>query len=71
MYTVWLEGYSATGNRAPAQCLGETEAPSFKEACQKLLKEQGWNMAYYNAERNTFWFCDFYDNETDAREHYG
>jgi len=77
-YNVWVEGYSATGQSAPAQQLinpnsdsGMWEADSFKEACKKALIGLKWDYLYYNEASNSYWACRFYDNEKDARIDFG
>lgn len=76
-YQVWLEGFSATGNNETAKKLTrkneETtwEADTFQEACEKALRTLKWEMKYYNNDRNTYWSCRFFDNETDARKNFG
>ena len=71
-FNVWLEGYAATGERAGATFKGTWSGTSFKNACANwvasLPKDQ---QSYYDADRNTYWNCRFFDNERDARECYG
>ena len=66
-YSVWMEGYVSTGMYAPASFVGSIEANSFREACQKIFKDD----CSYNPERNTYWGCNLYDNESDARKSFG
>lgn len=77
-YEIWNEGYTATGESGGAQQLtrenGDNlfEGETFKEACKNALIELDWDMdRYYDEERNTFWACRFFDNETDARKSFG
>lgn len=72
IWTVWLEGYSATGQNSPAKLCGEYAAATFEEACRKwvaTLHVEG--QSYYNAENNAYWGCRFFDNEIDARKSFG
>ena len=69
-YSVWLEGYSATGESSPAVFWGNYEAENFPMACEKAT-EEGADPSQYNQERNTYWGCHFYDNETEARKTIG
>jgi hypothetical protein len=62
---------SVTGNQAKAKFLGSCEADSFKEACDKIMKQIGWSEKDYNSEHGTYWGCKLYDNEKDAREFFG
>lgn len=73
-YKVWLEGYVCTGQRAGAEYLGEFEGTSFEDACLKasLAKFGPKETAnFYDTNRNTFWGCHFYNNESDARKTFG
>lgn len=78
IYTVWTEGYAATGESAPAYCHGQVEATSFDEACIKLLgnsldKDKSQPDGYGRSRNNTYsvWACACFDNETDARASFG
>ena len=66
-YSVWMEGYTATGDYAPAHLVGNTIADSFKEACFNLLKDD----PYFNVEDISVWGCKLFDNEVDARVGFG
>lgn len=69
-YTLWLEGYAATGQQESAKCLGTYEGSTFEEACAEWARKTP-QPSYYNAERNTYWRCRFFDNEADARRSFG
>ena len=66
-WTVWREGYRATGAEEKAHLAGTLVAKSFFEACEKLFE----NNANYDSERNTLWGCKLFDNEIDARRFFG
>ena len=66
-YDVWMEGYSATGDYAPAHHVGRVAADSFKEACIKLLNAD----SSFDEERLNSWGCKLFDNEADARAGFG
>ena len=66
-YQVWIEGYRASGDGAPARLAGECCASSFKEACKEVMK----NSSTYDENTNTSWGCGLFDNETDARKNFG
>ena len=73
-YQVWVEGYVATGNSASATYLGEYEGTCFEDACLKAcLDKYGAKETanFYDANRNTYWGCHFYNNGTDARKSFG
>lgn len=72
VYEIWLEGYAATGNRGTARYLGSSAGRSFKDACRRALISAGSDLKnYYDPVKNTYWGCNFYDNEADARKYFG
>lgn len=66
-YEVWREGFRITGCWSNASLVGECEANSFAEACEKLLGRS----STFNRERLSDWGCKLYDNEKDARQSFG
>ncbi len=70
-YNVWIEGFAIDRDRGAAQYLGSIEAETFKDACVKVLLNNNWEMIYYDGLHNTYWGCNFYDNEIDAKKNYG
>lgn len=62
-YNVVMDGYTCTGNSAPIRQLGTYSASSPKAACRKALKENGFNMKYWNSSKCTWWGCEVYANE--------
>lgn len=70
-YDVWVEGYSATGNRGRAQFLGTMPGKSFEDACRRAVIAIGFEMSYYDPVANKYLGCRMFDNETDARKSYG
>jgi len=66
-YEVWAEGYKITGDSSGALLHGTAVAASFKEACDKVLKDS----STYNPETLTDWGCRLFDNEADARVSFG
>lgn len=70
-YEVWLEGYAITGNHGRAHYFGKYVATTFEDACEVALQENKWEMKEYNKERNAFWGCRFFDNESQARASFG
>jgi len=63
-YDVWMEGYSITGNSAPACLLGTLKAGSFQEACDTLLEHD----TLYNSMNLSRWGCRLYPSEEQARK---
>lgn len=71
-FEVWSEGYAATGEHGTAQFLGKYKGIDFKDACMKMMLDQKWEIdKFYSEKYNTYWGCKFYDNEKDARKHFG
>ena len=70
-YNVWNEGYAATGGSCDAQYVGVGIGESFEDAVKDALIKKGWDMYYYNEERNTYYGCRFFDNEHGARASFG
>lgn len=66
-YRIWSEGYAATGQSSGAISHGIVEAASFKEACD--IKFEGDSL--YSPDRMTYWGCQLFDNESDARKSFG
>ena len=65
-FDVWLEGYDATGDYSPDRYFGNYSARTFKSACVKAMRDNGFLeediKQYYNRRKNTFWGCRFYDH---------
>ena len=72
-YEVWLEGYTANGERGYAQYLGNHPGKNFADACRRALIYNEWPgiKRLYNPDRNTYCGCRFFDNEADARKSFG
>lgn len=72
MFEVWMEGFSATGDYASAQCQGSFKGHTFQEACIAWVNTLELSQQlYYNSERNSYWGCKLFDNEIDARRSFG
>ena len=69
-YQVWMEGFHVMEGHATAEFLGEYEAETFLEACQKAADDHP-GYGGYSPERNCIWGCRLFDNETDARRDFG
>lgn len=66
-YTIWAEGYAATGQSGTAQVMGQATGKTFKEACDKLFAGD----KLYNPNTLRYWGCNLFDNETEARKSFG
>jgi len=67
VFEVWIEGFAATGEGAPASLKGKVLAKTFREACCRVFK----NDNLFNAEDLTYWGCRLFDNEASARKSFG
>jgi len=72
-YEVWMEGFSATGERSGAQFQGKIKSESFAGACEKLVgKQLDKNTdGSYRYGIPSIWGCRLFDNEKDARKSFG
>ena len=70
-FTLWMEGYGATGDSGTAQCLGTYEGDTFADAVQAWVDEEPDRAQYFKREGLTYWCCRFFDNEADARKSFG
>lgn len=76
-YSLWLEGFQATGNDSAAVYLGTFTATSFVEACKQwhsTLSENNKTNYPLNIDESgivTYWSCRIFDNELDARKSFG
>jgi hypothetical protein len=66
-YSIWSEGYAATGQSNGAIHMGSGYANSFKELCLNIFKDN----RYYDPKDNTYWGCRLFDNEEQARKSFG
>lgn len=76
LYQIYIEGYSATGCEGQdvgAKFLGAVEAPTFREACDKLCSSQDFQRRYgnYNRDLCTVWGCRLFPNLSAARRDFG
>jgi len=73
-YSLWMEGFSVTGNSSIAQYLGEFEGNSFNDACDNWSKTIARPDLYEpgtDERRPSYWGCKIFDNEMDARKSFG
>lgn len=69
-WTIWCEGFAATGQSGTASRLGTACAETFQEACDKVgakLEQPG----LYSSKSRAYWGCRMFDNEADARRSFG
>ncbi len=68
---IWSEGFAATGEYGRAMKHATIEAPTLREACDKLVAQDPDFAIYYDANNMTYWGCRLFDNEAEAREMFG
>ena len=71
IYSIWSEGFQATGESGTATLLGTKVADTFREACDLLAEEDASFKSYYNPQSMTYWGCRLFDNEMAARRSFG
>lgn len=77
LFTVWSEGYQATGESGQAMLIGIEEAQTFPDACEIVADK--WRKAYpkdadhWRGEGDglTLWGCRLFATEDEARRSYG
>lgn len=71
VYEIWSEGYRATGEEGSATFHGTMRGDSFHQACDRLAEHHSAFAKYYETDTMTYWGCQLFDNEKDARARYG
>jgi len=66
-FEVWGEGYTALGRAVPAALLGVADAKTFVQACHIVLGD----LPEFDCENLTYWGCQLFSNELDARKSHG
>lgn len=69
-FEVWSEGYAATRDRAEAKFWGIFKGKTFAEACQDCFKGEE-HKEHFDPDNLTYWACRLFNNEDDARKHFG
>lgn len=67
VYSIYMEGYRATGDSATARYVGAGVGHSFLEACRRYYIDSD----YYDPDGNTYWGCRLFDNLEDAQRRFG
>ena len=62
-YRVEMEGYICTGNCALGKYRGIYSATSPRLACRKALKDNGYDMKYWDYSSCSWWGCKVTANE--------
>jgi len=73
MINLWMEGYIVTGESEPAKYCGIYDVDTIQEAVALWIDEDLERDKYVVNERDysSYWGRQFYDNEADARKHFG
>jgi len=66
-WSIWSEGYSTTGQEGGATFHGKKWAETFQEACNMFFEGD----TTYDSGNLTYWACNLYDNQGDARRGFG
>ena len=66
-YSIWSEGFAATGERGTAMYHGSASGNNFKEACINFFKKD----QYFDKNCLSYWGCALYEDESDARRSFG
>lgn len=71
-YSIWVEGFRATGQSGKAQFICSSYGDTFKEACD-IAARRGKFKGYgvYNSASPSLWGCRLFDSEEKARRSYG
>jgi hypothetical protein len=75
-FTLWTEGYAATGQQSGAECHGQIQGTDFNDAVRNYVAPLPASISHYwdfHATQNvwTRWGCRAFDNEADARRAFG
>ena len=85
IFEIWMEGYSATGERGVAQMIGKGEGETFDDAVKDYMsknpkhgieenKRTSYRTQEYYDNRDSnwnIWACNLYDNHADAAKAFG
>ncbi len=71
LYEIWSEGFVTSFEHGGATFHGTEFGVSFKDACQNLANKDPEFKRNFNSDRMTFWGCNLFDNESDARSYFG
>lgn len=69
-YSIWSEGYAATGESGSAHKFGEARGISFTDAVVNFFKDRD-DAHYLNSENTHYWGCKLFDNHADAAVSFG
>lgn len=70
VWEIWCEGYHAIGEHRTAFLVDRQLAPTFKDAVDHLSRKHG-EASLFNLDKMLYDGRRIFDNERDARKHYG
>jgi hypothetical protein len=72
-WSVWAEGFAATGERGVASLLGRFKGETFLEACRACRDANPANRSFFSEKNGNsyYWGCRLFDNEVEARKRFG
>ena len=70
-WSIWCEGYRATGEYGRAHCMGQGLGDTFKEACVQFFEQRADLWEDFDQEHLTYWGCRLFPDETPARRAFG
>jgi hypothetical protein len=71
LYSIWSEGYAATGDFSGATYHGDSYGKGFRDAVYRYAQTNISFSKDLNLKELTLWGCKLYDNESDARRTFG
>lgn len=73
-FTLWTEGYAATGQSSDATYHGQIQGVDFNDAVKNYvatLPESSRSYWNFRNDKWDYWACRAFDNESDARRSFG
>jgi len=71
LWEIWSEGFRATGDSGGATLHGKEYGTTFKKAVITFASNNPNFAEYFNKKEMSYWGCQLFDNESDARESFG
>lgn len=74
-YSLWVEGFTATGEHGGARHLGDYEGETFEDAVRAWDRAENarntWGHLVIDDEGCRVWGCQIFDNREDAQRSFG
>lgn len=70
-YEIWSEGFHVMEGQSGAMFHGHAEGKNFQDAVENFAKKNPEFNSSYDRQRMTYWGCQLYSNESDARQSFG